>query len=304
LEILDGGTLGTNADPHIEFQSGAGVAAGHVGFYDSASTDFFIRNVGTSGNFRLLTTTGTFLMDTGTGAGTLTLAGNTNVIPATNGYDMVVRAGHKTTTTGEGGDMLLSSGNGQSAKGGDLTLSTGTGSGATYFRLQTGGTTEMLMYSTGFEMYNEAFIPALFVIGDSGDYASASYTVPTIKASFDNSTADASAAKAFDILGVNKTAGTGAGGAINIKSGTSSGGTPGALAFSYGSTEGMSLSGAGLVTLGASGGTQIHRINGATVAAAASTATLLTSPVAGEPALWAKINWSGTNYVFPLWTAP
>lgn len=65
-----------------------------------------------------------------------------------------------------------------------------------------------------------------------------------------------------------------------------------------------SWSTAGLVTIGANGGTQIHRINGSTVAAGSSTATLTNSPVAGDPAVYLKININGTAYLIPGWTAP
>lgn len=65
-----------------------------------------------------------------------------------------------------------------------------------------------------------------------------------------------------------------------------------------------SYSSAGVWTLGPSGGGVTHKINSNVVAAGASTATLLTAPVAGEPATWLKININGTDMLIPAWTAP
>lgn len=61
------------------------------------------------------------------------------------------------------------------------------------------------------------------------------------------------------------------------------------------------ISAAGLVTIGGSGETQIHRINGGTVAAGADTLTFTNGPAgtAGNPDIYLHININGTNYVLP-----
>lgn len=49
LTIVDGGTFGTNADPHIQFNDFAG-AGGQVGFYNGASNDLYLRNSRATGD--------------------------------------------------------------------------------------------------------------------------------------------------------------------------------------------------------------------------------------------------------------
>lgn len=73
------------------------------------------------------------------------------------------------------------------------------------------------------------------------------------------------------------------------------------IAFATNTAERGSVNGAGLWTLGSSGGTEIHRINGGTATAGADVLTFSNGPTgtAGNPDIYLRLNINGTNYVFP-----
>ena len=61
----------------------------------------------------------------------------------------------------------------------------------------------------------------------------------------------------------------------------------------------------GIVVIGSSSTTPTHRLNISTETAGANAATLTNSPAAaGNPDLWIRINFNGTDYVMPAWEAP
>ncbi len=75
------------------------------------------------------------------------------------------------------------------------------------------------------------------------------------------------------------------------------------IQFWSGGVENMSLTAGGIVTLGASGGTQIHAINGALGTNGAAVLTLTNGPTAaaGNPSIYLKLSINGTTYYFPGW---
>lgn len=147
-------------------------------------------------------------------------------------------------------------------------------------------------------------------------------------------TNNSTAAQQASILGSDKTAGTGNGGALTFKAGNSNGGTGGVATVTGGngsagnasggdavvqggtksgsgtdgsvrlktaSTDRVTVSAAGTVTIGTSGGSQTHQINGATVSSGSDTLTFTNGPsgTAGNPDIYLKLNINGTDYVFP-----
>jgi hypothetical protein len=144
---------------------------------------------------------------------------------------------------------------------------------------------------------------ANFMIFSGGDYTGTSgdrYAGDcTVKAG--NSSANTSNAGSVYVQGGNATGTGNPGGYVFIQAGTSSHGTAGQINFlTAGSTRGI-VDENGKWTIGASGGTQIHRINGATVSAGSDLLTFTNGPTgtAGNPDIYLELNISGTNYVFP-----
>ena len=149
-----------------------------------------------------------------------------------------------------------------------------------------------------------------------------------------NSDSNSTAAQGASIIGSDKTAGTGNGGSLTVKAGDSAGGTGGAATLAGGAGSAGNSSGgdavvaggtksgsgtagsvrlktsgsdrlvvdnAGKVTLGSSGGSEVHMVNGATASAASGTLTFTNAPsgVSGNPSIYLKLNVNGTDYVFP-----
>lgn len=75
----------------------------------------------------------------------------------------------------------------------------------------------------------------------------------------------------------------------------------GSLSLAANNVVGVTLDQVQKVTLGASGGVQIHQVNGAVVAPNADVLTFTNGPTgtAGDPDIYLELNVNGVNYVFP-----
>lgn len=69
VTIKDGGTFGTNADPHFQFEDGS-ASGGRIGFTDAASKDFHIQNQTDTGLFNFVTTATQIAGSAGAATGT------------------------------------------------------------------------------------------------------------------------------------------------------------------------------------------------------------------------------------------
>jgi len=69
LTVKDGGTFGTNADPHLQFEDSVG-SGGRIGFTDGASKDFKFQNQTNTGLFDFITSATQIAGSAGAATGT------------------------------------------------------------------------------------------------------------------------------------------------------------------------------------------------------------------------------------------